>query len=157
MKSLAHFLPQQSQVPDHRNPSYQRVRFIEELKSRWHLLLGEGLARECWPLWIRQHTLWVGTPSPLVAQELGFYADDLLNKIKEHLGATAGQLCLKLQFMAMSETQWSNLDRKNNLDPETASQKAQQMSKAKIEEMAPLTEQEKHINEAFKLLRDELS
>jgi hypothetical protein len=63
---------------------------LAELTAAWPAVVGDAVARQAWPLRItRDGTLHVATASATWAQELGFLADEILERLRARLGADA--------------------------------------------------------------------
>ncbi len=63
---------------------------LTALTAAWPGVVGDGVARNAWPLRIaRDGTLHVATASATWAHELGFLADEILERLGAHLGADA--------------------------------------------------------------------
>jgi len=60
------------------------------LTTAWPVAVGDAVARHAWPLRIaRDGTLHVATASASWAQELAFLSDEILERLREHLGPDA--------------------------------------------------------------------
>jgi len=63
---------------------------LTALTAAWPEVVGDAVARHAWPLRIaRDGTLHVATASSTWAHELGFLADEILERLRVHLGADA--------------------------------------------------------------------
>jgi hypothetical protein len=63
---------------------------LAALTAAWPDVVGDAIARQAWPLRIaRDGTLHVATSSATWANELGFLADEILERLRERLGAEA--------------------------------------------------------------------
>jgi hypothetical protein len=63
---------------------------LAALTTAWPAVVGEAVARHAWPLRIaRDGTLHVATASATWAQELAFLSDEILERLREHLGPDA--------------------------------------------------------------------
>jgi hypothetical protein len=60
------------------------------LTAAWPELVGDAIARQAWPLRIsRDGTLHVATSSATWAHELAFHADEIVARLRAHLGSEA--------------------------------------------------------------------
>ncbi len=59
----------------------------EALFTQWHEIAGKDLAQRTVPLKLRGKTLIVGVSSSAWAQEVSFFKQNLLHKIRDHIGA----------------------------------------------------------------------
>ncbi len=63
---------------------------LTALTAAWPEVVGDAVARNAWPLRLaRDGTLHVATASATWAQELGFLSDEILERLRAHLGADA--------------------------------------------------------------------
>lgn len=63
---------------------------LAALTTAWPEVVGDAVARHAWPLRIaRDGTLHVATASSTWAHELGFLSDEILERLRAHLGADA--------------------------------------------------------------------
>jgi hypothetical protein len=63
---------------------------LTALTTAWPTVVGDAVARHAWPLRIaKDGTLHVATASATWAQELGFLSDEILERLREHLGSAA--------------------------------------------------------------------
>ena len=63
---------------------------LAALTAAWPEVVGDAVARHAWPLRIaRDGTLHVATASSTWAHELGFLSDEILERLRAHLGADA--------------------------------------------------------------------
>lgn len=63
---------------------------LAALTSAWPEVVGAAIARQAWPLRIsRDGTLHVATASATWAHELGFLADEILDRLRDRLGSEA--------------------------------------------------------------------
>ena len=63
---------------------------LTALTTAWPTVVGDAVARHAWPLRIaKDGTLHVATASATWAQELGFLSDEIIERLREHLGSAA--------------------------------------------------------------------
>lgn len=63
---------------------------LAALTAAWPDVVGEAIARHAWPLRIsRDGTLHVATSSSTWANELAFFADEIVSRLEERLGSEA--------------------------------------------------------------------
>ncbi len=63
---------------------------LAALTAAWPEVVGDAVARHAWPLRIaKDGTLHVATASSTWAHELGFLTDEILERLRVHLGADA--------------------------------------------------------------------
>jgi hypothetical protein len=63
---------------------------LAALTTAWPSVVGDAVARHAWPLRIaKDGTLHVATASATWAQELGFLSDEILERLRDHLGPDA--------------------------------------------------------------------
>jgi hypothetical protein len=63
---------------------------LTALTTAWPTVVGDAVARHAWPLRIaKDGTLHVATASATWAQELGFLSDEILERLRDRLGAAA--------------------------------------------------------------------
>jgi hypothetical protein len=63
---------------------------LAALTAAWPEVVGDAVARHAWPLRIaKDGTLHVATASSTWAHELGFLSDEILERLRVHLGADA--------------------------------------------------------------------
>ncbi len=63
---------------------------LAALTAAWPEVVGDAVARHAWPLRIaKDGTLHVATASSTWAHELGFLSDEILERLRAHLGADA--------------------------------------------------------------------
>ena len=63
---------------------------LAALTAAWPEVVGDAIARQAWPLRIaRDRTLYVATSSATWANELGFLADEIVERLQARLGPDA--------------------------------------------------------------------